>query len=74
MGVAGCILALEGRAAVEHEEEEVEEDEEEELNVPSAAAVAAVLSVVAVVLLPGSRDAAVDTGDEGIWEGSSGWF
>lgn len=81
MGVAWCILALEGRAAVEHEEEEVEEDEEDELNVPPAAsvvavalAVAAVLSVVAVVPLPGSRDAAVDTGDEGIWEGSSGWF
>lgn len=64
-------MALEGRAAVEQEEEQVEEDEEQEQNVPP---VAAVLSVVAVAPLPGSRDAAVDTGDVGIWEGSSGWL
>lgn len=49
----------------------MEEDEEQEQNVPP---VAAVLSVVAVAPLPGSRDAAVDTGDVGIWEGSSGWL
>ncbi len=64
-------MALEGRAAVEQEEEEVEEDEEQEQNVPS---VAAVLSVGAVVPLPGSRGVAVDTGEVGIWEGSSGWL
>lgn len=64
-------MALEGRAAAEQEEEEVEEDEEQEQNVPP---VAAVLSVGAVVLLPGSRGPAVDTGDVGIWEGSSGWL
>lgn len=52
-------MALEGIAAVEQEEEEVEEDEEQEQNVPPAAAA---LSV----------DAVVDTGDVGIWEGSSG--
>lgn len=68
-------MALEGRAAVEQEEEEVEEEEEHELNVPpaAAAAVAAVVSVGPVMPLLGSSDAAVDTGDEGIWEGSSGW-
>lgn len=64
-------MALEGRAAVEQEEEEVEEGEGQGQNVPP---VAAVLSVGAVVPLPGSRDAAVDTGDVGIWEGSSGWL
>lgn len=65
-------MALEGRAAVEQEEEEqVEEDEEQEQKVPP---VAALLSVGALVPLPGSRDAAVDTGDVGIWEGSSGWL
>lgn len=62
-------MALEGRAAVEQEEEQVEQDEEQEQNVPP---VAAVLSVGAVVSLPGSRDAPVDTGEVGIWEGSSG--
>ena len=65
-------MALEGRAAVEQEEEEVEEDEEQEQNVPPVAA--AVLSAGALVPLPGSRGAAVDTGDVGIWEGSSGWL
>lgn len=64
-------MALEGRAAVEQEGEEVEEGEGQEQNVPP---VAAVLSVGAVVPLPGSRDGAVDTGDVGIWEGSSGWL
>lgn len=64
-------MALEGIAAVEQEEEEVEEDEEQEQNVPP---VAAVLSVGVVVQLVGSRGAAVDTGDVGIWEGSSGWL
>lgn len=47
----------------------MEQDEEQEQNVPP---VAAVLSVGAVVSLPGSRDAPVDTGEVGIWEGSSG--
>lgn len=64
-------MALVGRAAVEQEEEHVEEVEEHEQNVPP---VAAEQSVDAVVLLPGSRDAAVDTGDEGTWEGSKGWL
>lgn len=64
-------MALEGRAAVEQEEEEVEEDEEEEQNVPP---VVAVLSVGTVVPLPGSRGVTTDTGDVGIWEGSSGWL
>lgn len=64
-------MALEGRAAVEQEEEEVEEDEEQEENVPP---VAAVLSVGAVVPLACTRGVAVDTGDVGIWEGSSGWL
>lgn len=49
----------------------MEEDEEQEQNVPP---VAAVLSVGAEVQLAGSRGAAVDTGDVGIWEGSSGWL
>lgn len=45
------------------------EDEEQEQN---AVAVPAVLSVGAAVPPPGSRGAAVDTGDVGFWEGSSG--
>lgn len=64
-------MALEGRAAVEQEEEEVEEDEEQGQNVPP---VAAVLSVGTAVPPPGNRGVAVDTGDVGIWEGSSGWL
>lgn len=46
----------------------MEEDEEHEQKAPP---VAAVLSVGAVVP---HRDVAVDTGDVGIWEGSSGWL
>lgn len=46
----------------------MEEGEEHEQNVPP---VAAVLSVGAVLPLPGSRDVVVETGDVGIWEGSS---
>lgn len=61
-------MALEGRAAVEQEEEEVEEVAEQGQNAPP---VAAVLSLAAAV--PGSRDATMDTGGVGIWEGSSGW-
>lgn len=57
-------MALEGRAAVQQEEEQVEEDEEQEQNVPPAAAAA--LSVGAVLPLPGSRDAAMDTEEGGI--------
>lgn len=64
-------MALEGIAAVEQEEEEVEEDEEQEQNVPP---VAAVVSVGAAVQVADSRGAAVDAGDVGIWEGSSGWL
>lgn len=71
MGVVGGILALEGRAAVEQEEEQAEDEEDEGQNVPP---VAALLSVGAVLPLPGSRDAAMDTGDVGFWEGSSGWL
>lgn len=51
----------------------MEEGEEQEQNAPPAAAAAA-LSVGAAVPLPGSIDVAVDTGDVGIWEGSSGWL
>lgn len=50
----------------------MEEGEEQEQNAPAAAAAA--LSVGAAVPLPGSKDVAVDTGDVGIWEGSSGWL
>lgn len=64
-------MALVGRAAVEQDEEQVEEGEEQEQNAPPAAAA---LSVGAAVPLPGSKDVAVDTGDVGIWEGSSGWL
>lgn len=64
-------MALEGRAAVEQEEDEVEEDEEEEQKVPPAVAM---LSVGIVAPLPGGRGVTTDTGDVGIWEGSSGWL
>lgn len=64
-------MALEGRAAVEQDDEQVEEDEEQEQN---AASVVVVVSMGATVPLPGSRDVAVDFGDNGIWEGSSGWL
>lgn len=71
MGFVGGILALEGRAAVEQEEEHVEDEEEQEQNVPP---VAALLSAAAAVTLPGGGVAAMDTGDVGIWEGSSSWL
>lgn len=66
-------MALEGRAAVQQEEEQVEEDEEQEQNVDPTEAAAA-QSVGAVLPLPGSRDAAMETEDVGIWEDSRGWL
>lgn len=69
VGGAGLILALEGRTAAEQDEEQAEEVEEQEQNVPPPTAVP---SVGTEVPPPGSRDVVVDTGNVGIWEGSSG--
>ena len=64
-------MALEGRAAVEHEEEHEEQEEEQEQNVPP---VALPLSVGTVVPGPGSSDPAGGIEVGGIWEGNRGWL